>query len=134
MNKDWILKHSNRICENITCNKKYSEHQNGKACGDFVTSGKRICIYGSNNTVYCFSNCIERECPSCGTTTTMYAQVNDDGYTNLQIRHKESRAGYFDVKCTVHICDGCGLVSHYKIDPILEEFVRTEGKHNVFAT
>jgi len=56
MNKDWILKHRNRICENTACNKKYSEHQNGGACGDFVTSGKRIYITDSHDVGHNFTN------------------------------------------------------------------------------
>lgn len=130
MNKDWILKHRNRICENTACNKKYSEHQNGGACGDFVTSGKRICIYDDHDVVHCFANCIERECPSCGSITEMYGQVNGDAYVKLQVKHPQS--GFYDNKLTVHICNECGLVSYYKIDQLLIDFVRQETQENIF--
>lgn len=130
MNADWILKHKNRICENTHCNKRYSEHANGGACGDFVTSGKRICIYDSNDIVYCFTNCLERECPSCSTVTSMYGQINGDAYVKLDVLHPHKR--FYDKKCTIHICQECGLVSYYEIDQNLINFVWREANVNIF--
>ena len=124
MNKYFILNHPDRICENTTCNKRYKEHEKDGACGDFISSGKRICIYDKDNVIHCFTNCIERECPSCGSVTDMYGQINGDAYIKLKVQHMQE--SFYDQKVTMHICQDCGLVSYYKIDQMMIDFVYSQ--------